>query len=148
MNRFWIISVWVGVAGLGLAPVAGHADSKLSPERLDALDQRGYFTPAFKTVVHDLIDTRHELHQVTAEKTKLDEDMPNLQRQAAEAEAQAVALRQELAKYDHPEENDFDVVQARMNDASAKPEDQLTLAQAYVWTYPSSPHQAEAQRYL
>src|SRR5260221_12250309 len=35
-----------------------------------------------------------------------------------------------------------------MNDAKAKPEDQVTLAQAFVWSYPASAHQAEAQQDL
>ena len=35
-----------------------------------------------------------------------------------------------------------------MNDAGAKPEEQIALAQAYVWTYPASPHEGDAQQYL
>src|ERR1035437_5701955 len=35
-----------------------------------------------------------------------------------------------------------------MNDSGAKPEEQLALAQSYVWAYATSPHQAEAQQYL
>ena len=148
MNRLWILALWAGAVVLGLAPVAGHADGKLSTERLDALDRRGYFTPAFKAAVHQLVDTQRELRQVTDEKAKLIKDLPNLQRQAAEAEAQVVALRRELVKYDHPEENDFATLQARINDSAAKPQDLVTLAQAYVWTYPASPHEAEAQQFL
>ena len=148
MKPWLALFVVAGVAGLAMAPLPGRADGQLSPERLDVLDQRGYFTPGFKAGVHDLVDARHELAQTTAQKEKLNHDMADLRRQAAEAEAQAVALRQELAKYDHPEENDFAALQQRMNDATAKPEEQIALAQAYVWTYPASPHQADAQHYL
>jgi len=148
MNRLWILTVSFAAASLGLVPMLGHADGNLSPERLDTLDQRGYFTPAFKAAVHDLVDTQHELQDVTAEKDKLTKNLPDLQRQAAEAQAQAVALRGELIKYDHPEENDFEALQNRMNDPAAKLQDQIILAQAYVWTYPASPHEAEAQRFL
>jgi hypothetical protein len=126
-----------------------HADSgKLSPERLDVLDQRGVFTPAFKTAIHDLVNTRDAMAMAQAEKKKLSSDLPRLKAQAAKEEAEAVALRQELAKYDHPEENDFIALQAIMADTAAKPEDQMALAQAYVWAYATSPHEAQAQQYL
>ena len=150
MNRGAVLSVIAGLTALGLTPLPGHADSsgQLSPERLDVLDQRGYFTPEFKTAVHDLVNARHALELANAEQAKLTQDLPDLQRQATEAEAKAVALRQELAKYQHPEETDFDALQNRMNDVGAKPEDQVALAQAYVWTYPASPHQSQAQQYL
>jgi hypothetical protein len=148
MNRWLDLFLSAGAATLCLATFPGHADGQLSADRLDALDERGYFAPAFKAAVHDLVDTQHELRQLTDEKAKLNKQLPDLQRQAAEAEAQAVALRQELAKYEHPEENDFTALEGRMNDSSAKPEEQIALAQAYVWTYPASPHEAEAQRYL
>ncbi len=134
---------------LGLTLLPGRADTgQLSPERLDMLDKRGYFTPQFKTAVHELVDTKQALEQTQAEQAKLAQTLPDLKSQAAEAEAKAVALRQELAKYDHPEETDFTALQNRMNDADAKPEEQIVLAQAYVWTYPASPHQSEAQQYL
>jgi hypothetical protein len=149
MNRRIVLSAMAGLTGLGLASLPGHADSKqLSSERLDMLDQRGYFTPDFKAAVHDLVNARHALELANAEKLKLTKDLPDLQSQAAEAEAKAVALRRELANYEHPEETDFDALQNRMNDAAAKPEEQIMLAQAYVWTYPASPHQGEAQQYL
>jgi hypothetical protein len=149
MNRRVALSVAAALAALGLAPVPGRAgDGQLSPERLDMLDQRGYFTPGFKSAAHDLVNTRHAVEEATAEQAKLARDLPDLQRQANEAEAKAVALRQELAKYDHPEENDFDSLQSLMNDPASKPEEQIALAQAYVWTYPGSPHQSEARQYL
>jgi hypothetical protein len=150
MNRLWILAVGTGLAVLGLLPASGQVEQKgkISADRLDALDKRGFFPPAFKAAVHGLVDTQREWQAVTDEKAKLNKDLPGLQHQAAEAQAQAVALRQELAKYDHPEENDFALLQARMNDSAAKPQDKIILAQAYVWTYPASSHEAEAMRFL
>jgi hypothetical protein len=149
MNRYAIFSCLAGLAALGLTPTQGRADDKqLSPERLDMVDQMGYFTPAFKAAVHDLIDSKKALAQAKADKVKLTQELPDLQQQATQAEAQAIALRQELAKYEHPDETDFTALQQRMNDAGAKPEDQIALAQAYVWTYPTSPHASDAQQYL
>jgi hypothetical protein len=112
------------------------------------LDQLGYFTPNFKQAVHDYVSAKDSLKATGAEQAKLEQDMPHLQMQAKESQAKADALRQELAKYDHPEENDFTLLQARMADATAKPEELIVLAQAYVWTYPASPHESEAQQYL
>jgi hypothetical protein len=149
MNRRVALSVVAGLTACCLTSMPGHADGgQLSPERLDMLDQLGYFTPGFKAAAHDLVDSKHALEQTSAEQTKLTRELPDWQRQAAEAEAKVIVLRQELTKYDHPEENDFVVLQKRMNDAGAKPEEQIALAQAYVWTYPASPHQSDAQQYL
>jgi len=144
-----VLSLAAGLAALGLTSTPAHADSgQLSPERLNMLDKAGLFTPGFKAAVHDLVDSKHALEQAKAEREKLNHDLPDLQKEATEAEAKAVALRQELAKYEHPEETDFDALQKKMNDADAKPEEQIALAQAYVWTYPASPHESEAQQYL
>ena len=138
-----------GLAALVLASAPGRADSgQLSPERLDTLDQLGYFTPGFKAAVRGLVESKHSLAEATEEQARLTADMPDLQKQAADIEAQTTALRKELARYDHPEENDFVALQQRMNDPAATPEDQIILAQAYVWTYPASPHQSDAQQYL
>jgi hypothetical protein len=131
-----------GLAGLfafGLAAISGHAED-LSPQKLDMLDQMGYFTPGFKAAVRDLVESKQALAQASAEKTKLNLELP--------AQAQSVALRRELAKYDHPEENDFVALQWKMKDPNVKPEDLIALAQAYVWTYPTSPHEGEAMQYL
>jgi hypothetical protein len=139
----------VALIALGLTSTPGRADTgQLSPERLDMADQMGYFTPGFKTAVHDLVDSKHALADATAEKAKLTKEIPDLQNQAMQAQAQAVALRQELARYEHPDEVDFSVLQQRMNDPTAKPDEQIALAQAYVWTYPTSPHASDAQQYL
>jgi len=134
---------------LGLTSLPGHADTgQLSPERLDMVDQMGYFTPGFKAAVHDLVGSKHALEQATMDKAKFNQEIPDLQNQAMQADAQAVALRQELAKYEHPDETDFAALQQRMKDPAAKPDEQIALAQAYVWTYPTSPHASEAQQYL
>jgi len=149
MNRRVALSLVAGFAVLGLIPAQAQADGKhLSPENLDIVDKLGYFTPDFKAAVHDLVDTKHALGQAKAEQATLVAQLPDLQKQAVDAEAKADALRQELAKYEHPDETDFAALQQRMNDPGAKPEEQITLAQAYVWTYPASPHESDAQQYL
>lgn len=149
MNRRLTLSIVAALTGLGLTPTPGHADSsQLSPERLDKLDQMGYFTPGFKMAIHDLVNAKQALEQAKAEKTKLSQELPDLQKQATETEAKATTFRQELAKYDHPEETDFVPLQQQMNDPRVKLEERIVLAQAYVWTYPASPHESEAQQYL
>jgi hypothetical protein len=138
-----------GLAALGLAPLPAQADDKhLSPERLDMLDQHGYFTPGFKAVVHDLVNVTAGIKQANADQKELTQQLPDLKKQADDADAKTVVLRAELAKYDHPDETDFMALQARMTDATAKLEDQITLAQGYVWSYPSSPHESQAEEYL
>ncbi|HEV3270597.1 MAG TPA: hypothetical protein VGZ93_00280 [Candidatus Methylacidiphilales bacterium] len=146
MNRRVVLAIVAALAVTGLA----HADSggQLSPERLAMMDKLGYFTPGFKAAVHDLVDTKHALAQAKKEQLKLIVQLPDLQKQATEAEANTAALQQELARCEHPEETDFDALQKQMNDAGAKLEDQIALAQAYVWTYPASPHEGVAQQYL
>lgn len=147
MNRFVAMSAVASFTAFGLTSMPGQA-KQLSPERLDMLDRMGYFTPGFKAAVHDLVSNKDALEQANAEKSKLTQDLPDLQKQATEAEAKTVVLRQELAKYAHPEETDFVTLQWRMNDTNSKPEQKIAQAQAYVWTYPSSPHESEAQQYL
>src|ERR1700722_11820251 len=120
------------VAGLTLAgmfsPGQRAGASQLSPERLDVLDRRGYFTPQFKAATYDLVNAQKALAQAQAEQKSLKLQLPGLHQQADEAAAKAVALRQELARYDHPEENDFNALQAALNDSRAKAEDQIILA--------------------
>ncbi|MEJ0001226.1 MAG: hypothetical protein WDO13_19960 [Verrucomicrobiota bacterium] len=145
------LSPWPAAAlalALLAAALPARADRQLSPERLDVLDKRGYFTPSFKAAVHDLVETHQALAQAREDQKQLEHDLPDLQRQANEAQAKTVALRQELAKYDHPEENDFTVLEGRLNDPKVRVEDLIALAQAYVWTYPASPHEAQAQQDL
>jgi hypothetical protein len=137
-----------GCALLGVTVVPGRADGQLSPERIDAVDQLGYFTPGFKAAVHELVDSKRALADAAAENQKFSLELPGLQQKATAAEAKSIALRQELAKYEHPEETDFAALQSLMKDSSAKLADQVALAQAYVWTYPASPHEADAQQFL
>jgi chromosome segregation ATPase len=142
------LALWVG-GSVFLAIMSGQAEaSQLSHERLAFFDERGYFTPAFKAAIHELVETRQAIAQASEEEKKLKNELPGLQKQSGEDEAKVAGLQQELAQYDHPEERDFAMLQARMNDAAAKPEEQIMLAQAYVWAYPADPHQAAAQQYL
>jgi hypothetical protein len=143
------VALFLAASAFGMASTPGFADDKqLSPERLDMVDEMGYFTPGFKQAVHDFIFTKQSLEKTNADQASLSRQLPDLQKQAAEAQAQAVALRQELDRYEHPDETDFSILQSRMKDPTVRPEDQTALAQAYVWTYPASPHEAEAQLYL
>jgi len=149
MNCRLALSFAAAFAAFGLAPSPVCADSgQMTPEHLDMLDKAGCFTPGFKTAVRELVDSKQAAAEIATEQKKLELQLPGLQQQAKDAEAKAEALRKELATYDHPEESDFTALQNRMNDANAKPEDQIALAQAYVWTYPASPHESEAQQYL
>ena len=83
MNRRVALSVVAGLAACCLTSTPGHADGKqLSPERLDMLDQLGYFTPGFKAAAHDLVDGKHALEQANADKEKLTLELSDWQRQA------------------------------------------------------------------
>jgi hypothetical protein len=125
-----------------------RADKPVSPDSIDRYDRAGYFTPNFKLAVHDLVEAKEALARAKIEQKQYELTLPALQQQAAAAEARTAALRSELAKFDHPEESDFNALQSRANDATAKPEEVTALAQAYIWTYPTSPHLADAQQYL
>ena len=138
----------ITTSALALAALPGRADVQLSAEKLDMLDQLGYFTPGFKQEVHDLVDSKKALADAGNENHKLTLELPGLQQQAAAAQAKTAALRQELAKYEHPDETDFISLQILIKDPKAKVPDQIALAQAYVWTYPASPHEADAQAFL
>ncbi len=136
----------VPVVAIGLlASVSARAeDAQLSAEKLDMLDKRGYFTPAFKKAVHEYIDTNEAIVKTQADTKKLNDTLSDLQKQADEAKAQVDKLRKQLAVYAHPEDADFSALQDAMKNPSATAQDRLALAQAYVWTYPSDPHQVEA----
>jgi hypothetical protein len=139
-----------GLALLGLfvlASAPGRAGT-LSAARLDLLDQRGYFTPGFKKAAQDLVNARQAIVQAKLDEKKSRALLPPLRDQYAAAEAQVAALRQELARYEHPEDADFEALQGAMKDPAVTPADKLVLAQAFVWSYPSDPHQAEAEQDL
>ena len=149
MKRQLSLFVVLANAGFFLALAVGQARAgELSSERLDFFDQRGYFTLGFKAAVHELVDTQQAIVDAKRDEKKLRDQLPGLQKQSSDADAKVTSLQQELAQYDHPEEKDFTALQASMNNASAKPQEQLMLAQAFMWAYPASPHQAEAQQYL
>jgi DNA repair exonuclease SbcCD ATPase subunit len=149
MKRFLPQNALLALALLGLAATLGRADSgQISSERLDEVDEKGYFTPGFKAAVHALVETKHDLVEARTEAASLKKELPSLQKQADTAQARSVALREELARYEHPDETDFAALQKAMSDPSAKTDDQIALAQAYVWTYPTSPHASEAQQDL
>ena len=148
MNPFFL-RVLLAASVFFLMPLPGHADDpKLSWERLDLLDKRGYFTPGFKTAVHDYIDAEKALEKARDDVKRFSEQLPDLLKQSAAAQAKTDAMLKELARYQHPENDDFAELQARMKDPSTKPEDQLALAQAFVWANPSNPHADEARQYL
>ena len=89
-----------GVILLSLQP--GHAatasDSQLSIEKLKAFDKRGYFTPGFKTVIHDLVDTLKTEKAAKDEERKLALQLPDMQKQAAAAQAKTTAMREEIER--------------------------------------------------
>jgi len=151
MNGRLLSFATMGMAGLFLMLAPGRADEtgggNLSPARIDMLDRRGYFSPAFKAAVHDLVDAQQALDKADAEDKQFNNDLPDLQKQVADAQAKVAALREELEKYQHPDEIDFAEMQNRVK-AGASPQEEMTLAQAYVWAYPSSPHQSDAEQYL
>jgi hypothetical protein len=116
-----------------------------SIDRLNMLDQRGYFTPGFKKAVHDLVNTQHALAQSRADIKKWNDDLPALQKESADATTQVARLRAELAVYTHPENADFDALQSAMKNPAISPKERLALAQAFVWSYPTDPRQTEAE---
>jgi chromosome segregation ATPase len=142
-RRFFILAL------LAAASLPGHADGDpFSTGQLESLDQRGYLTPAFKAAVRELIDAKQAQRDAEAEQGRLKRSIPDLEKQAADEENKVAALQKELSRYTHPDETDFTELQDKMKDAAATPEEQLALAQAYVWTYPASPHAADAQQDL
>ena len=139
----------VAGAGLLLPGVLRAADGpQLSAARLDQLDQRGYFTPKFKAAVHDLVDAQQASAQAQEQEKKLAVTLPGVRQQAADIQAQVAALHKELALYEHPEDSDYDALQAAMKNPATSPDERLKLAQAFVWSYPADPRQAEAEQDL
>ena len=148
MKRHLFSVILAVLAGLSLVTIPGRAEGQLSARNLDALDQAGWLTPAFKEAVHDLVNTKQAIVDTKKAEKDLTLTLPGLKAQADKADADTVARRAQLAEYEHTDESDFAALQKTMTDAGAKPEDQRVLAQAYVWAYPTSTHQAEAQQYL
>jgi hypothetical protein len=148
MKRHFLFLVWLAAAGL-LLP-AGPADgaTQFTAKKLDQLDKLGAFPPDFKTAVHDYVNVKKAIVDAKAETAKLQGEVPGLQKQIADNQTKMDALQKVLADYNHTDETDFVLLQNKMNDATAKPQDQLMLAQVFVWSYPTSPHEAQAQAYL
>jgi predicted nucleic acid-binding Zn-ribbon protein len=175
--------IFTGLAGLTMlivTQITVHAAGpELSPQRLDMLDRRGYFTPTFKQAVHDLVNAKQAVVDAKNEQKKLEDELPDLEKQAAEAAAKVAGLQKQLADLNHLDESDFSDLQTKMgapdqsgdlekqlaassqisasdfeelkkmiDQANALLKEQLTLAQAYVWAYPTSPHQADARHDL
>jgi hypothetical protein len=124
------------------------AEPEISADKLNMLDRLGYFTPAFKQAVHDLVAAKQAVVDAKAEEEKLKAELPDLEKQVAEANGRVEGLQKQFSDLDRLDETDFTELQAKMNDASAPLQDKVKLAQAYVWAYPTSPHQADAQKYL
>jgi hypothetical protein len=138
------------LAALALAavPWTVQADSTLSPTQLDALDKRGFLTPSFAAAARALIEAKQDQRDALGEQDELIKSLPDLQKIAATEESKVAALKAELNHYQHPDETDIEALRQVMQNAAARPEDQMAIAQAYVWTYPTSPHQTEAQQDL
>jgi len=132
------------LAGATFLPLAARADNALSASQIATLQHRGWITPRFEAAARDLIEAREAANDTQADQAKFQAQQPALQQSVAAEDAQVAQLKIELARYDHPDETDFEALQDAMKNTSAQPNDQLALAQAYVWTYPTSPHAAEA----
>jgi peptidoglycan hydrolase CwlO-like protein len=144
MKRWFLVLALLGAASLSV-----RADTDdFSSGQLDHLDRLGYLTPAFKTAVHELVDAEQAQRDAAAEQERLKRSLPDLEKEAESEESKVAALKAELSHYSHPDETDFAELQNKMKDTTARPEEQMALAQAYLWTYPASPHAVEAQQDL
>jgi hypothetical protein len=133
------------LAAFALAAPAVRADDILTPTQIAAMQQRGWINPGFEAASRQLIDANEAGKKAKDDEALLEAELPALQKNAAAEDAKVVALQADLARYDHPDETDFIALQAAMKNTSAKPGEQLAQAQAYVWTYPASPHLGEAE---
>jgi hypothetical protein len=136
------------LAVLAIAPLARGDQDGLSASQWEQLDRRGYLTPAFAAAARELIETKQAQRDAQAEQEQLKNSLPALEKQMSDEESKVAALKEELSGYEHPDETDLTALQTAMKNSSTTPEQQLALAQAYVWTYPTSPHEAEAQKDL
>jgi peptidoglycan hydrolase CwlO-like protein len=132
---------------LAAAPLFAQ-DARLSPDRLGVFARHGYFTPAFQDAARALVASHQTLVAAKAENDQLKGQLPSLQEKLQAAQAKVALLRQELDTYEHADDLDFAALQAELQRPGAALPGQLALAQAFVWGYPGSPHQAEAQRLL
>ena len=143
------MKLWLALlVGGTLSPLLARADGDLSPSQIATMEKRGLITPAFEAAARQWIDARESAAQAKTDGARLAQSLPELQKEVASEDAKVVRLRNELEHYDHPEETDFTALRQAMKDPNARPEGQLARAQAYVWTYPDSPHLPEAENDL
>ena len=134
-------------------PAVAQVDLKvdsgqLSPEWFDYFNHHDYIPPDFKVAIHALVDNNAELASTQADNLRLQEALPEAKRKADEAEAKLAKLQAQLTIYSNLAESDFTELQKTVSDPKAKITDQYAVVQAYVWTYPSSPHLAAVQQAL
>jgi hypothetical protein len=143
------------LAGVLLAPLVGRADDKPSDtdnyftaSQIEAMQRKGWITPRFEAAARELIEARETLKTADGDRIKLELTLPGLEKAATAEDAKVAKLKDELTHYDHPDETDFTALQNAMKGPAAKTEDQMALAQAYVWTYPGGSHTGEAEQDL
>ena len=137
------------LAGPGL--VHADTDDALPPlfaDRIDYLNTHGYITPRCRSALVDLVHARESLDQARADQQRLEGNLPTLRAQADATSAQTESLKKELAHYEHPEDDDFIALQAAAKNPASSLEEKLDLAQAFIWSYPADPRQAEAEQDL
>lgn len=120
----------------------------LTPTQIATLEQRGWITPRFKAASRELIAAREAATQTQEDEARLSASLPTLRQKVETNDRKVAALQAELAHEEHPDETDFATLQAAIQGTATGPQDKLALAQAFVWTYPDSPHAAEAARDL
>ncbi len=125
-----------------------RADNGLTQTQIETLERRGWITPQFEAASRELIDARAAATKAKEDEVSLSAALPALKQKVDSEDQKVATLQAELARYDHPDETDFAALQQALQDASARPQDQLALAQAFVWTYPSSAHAADAEHDL
>jgi Ca2+-binding RTX toxin-like protein len=128
-----------------LAPRAAHADDLLTSTQIATMERRGWITPDFEAASRELIDARAAAQKAQDDQANLEAAMPDLENKVAAEDKKVAALQAELARYDHPDEADFTVLQAALKNGSMPTQDQMALAQAFVWTYPGSAHAGDAE---
>lgn len=136
------------LAFLVAAATAGRAADGLTQTQIETLEKRGWITPDFEAASRGLLQARDEARAAQADEASLSSTLPALRQKVEEEDRKVAALQAELARYDHPDETAFAALQAALRDSSAKPQDQMALAQAFVWTYPDSAHAADAEHDL
>jgi len=141
--------------GILLAPLVGRADDKssssdnyLTASQIEVMQRKGWITPQFEAAARELIDANQTLKTADGDRTKLELQLPDLEKTATTEDAKVAKLKDELAHYNHPDETDFTALQNAVKDPAARTDDQMALAQAYVWTYPGGTHTGEAEQDL